>query len=213
MFFSNVWPRQTLPSLLLGSITAAVGITGLAWAVHAENIVVIYVMMAFVGHSVMMRLNPSSLHGLGYFPSMAAPISCLLGFAMPFGGLVGLTTMSTVFTNKSGPGQKHPKDGIMWAFIAMIPCMWLCVLLTTFFGNVWIQKDGGHEVVHGAYLWSFITRKKLVRERMTRGDGLGNPMMTNAEREGTGNAAEGLIDAWKTSLQNDIEKGTENVQG
>jgi hypothetical protein len=62
----------------------------------------------------------------------------------------------------------------MWAFIAIIPFMWLCLLLTAFLGNVWILKDGGHKVVHGAYLWSFVTRKRLMRERITRGDSLGN---------------------------------------
>jgi hypothetical protein len=174
LFSSNVWPRQTLPSLLLGSITSAVGITGLAWAIHAENASVIYIMMALVGHGVMMRMNPGSLHCLAYFPTMTAHISCLVSFAMPLGALVGLTIMSTMFNNKSGVGQKDPKDGISWAFITMIPFMWLSVLLTTFLGNVWISKDSSHEVVNGAYLWSFVTRKKLERERISRVDDLGD---------------------------------------
>ncbi|KAJ5886553.1 uncharacterized protein N7473_009227 [Penicillium subrubescens] len=168
MFASNVWPRQTLPALLLGSLTSSVGITVLAWAVHAAKTSVIYGMMALVGHGVGIRMNPASLHGLAYFPTMTAQISCLVSFAVPFGGLVGLTIMSTVFTNKSGSGELDPQSGIMWAFIAMIPLMWLSVLLTTFLGNVWIQKDGGHEVVDGAYLWSFVTRKKLDRQRRDR---------------------------------------------
>jgi hypothetical protein len=125
-------------------------------------------MMALVGHGVGIRMNPASLHGLAYFPTMTAQISCLVSFAVPFGGLVGLTIMSTVFTNKSGSGGLDPQRGIMWAFIAMIPLMWLSVLLTTFLGNVWIRKDGGHEVVDGAYLWSFVTRKKLDRQRRDR---------------------------------------------
>ena len=174
MFSSNVWPRQTLPSLLLGGITSAVGIVVLAGAIHAENTSVIYGMMALVGHGVGIRLNPGSLHGLAYFPTMAAPIACLVSFAMTFGSLVGLTIMTTVFNNKSGVGQKHPKDGIMWSFIAISPFMWLCVLLTTFLGNVWIFKNGGHEVVNGPYLWSFVTRKKLTRKRLTRDDGSEN---------------------------------------
>ncbi|KAJ5377634.1 uncharacterized protein N7496_005043 [Penicillium cataractarum] len=168
MFSSNVWPRQTLPALLLGSITSSVGISVLAWAVHAGKTTVIYGMMALVGHGVGIRMNPASLHGLAYFPTMTAQISCLVSFAVPFGGLVGLTIMSTVFTNKSGLDQVDPQRGIMWAFIAMVPVMWLSVLLTTFLGNVWIRKDGGHEVVDGAYLWSFITRKKLERKRRDR---------------------------------------------
>jgi len=81
--------------------------------------------------------------------------------------------MSTAFTNKSGNDQQDPKKGITWAFIAMAPFMWLCVLATTFLGNVWIAKDGGHEVVKGVYLWNLLARKSLVRERTTRGGGLG----------------------------------------
>ncbi|KAJ5768129.1 Major facilitator superfamily domain general substrate transporter [Penicillium manginii] len=169
MFSSNVWPRQTLPTLVLGSLTSAVGITVLAYAVHAAKTSVIYGMMALVGFGIGSRMNPASLHGLAYFPTMTAQISSLVSFALPFGGLVGLTIMSTVFTNTSGKAEMDPRGGIMWAFIAMIPFMWIAVVLTTFLGNVWILKEGGHEVVRGAYLWSFVTRKKLVRERRDRG--------------------------------------------
>ena len=173
MLSSNVWPRQTLPPLLLGGITSAVGMTVLPWAVHTRSTNVVYGMMALVGHGFLVRMNPGSLHGLAYFPAMTAQISCLAAFALPFGGLVGLTIMSTAFTNKSGNDQQDPKKGITWAFIAMAPFMWLCVLATTFLGNVWIAKDGGHEVVKGVYLWNLLARKSLVRERTTRGGGLG----------------------------------------
>jgi len=173
MFSSNVWPRQTLPPLLLGSLTSAVGMTVLAWAVHVKSTNVIYGMMALVGHGVLVRMNPGSLHGLAYFPAMTAQISCLAAFALPFGGLVGLTIMSTVFINKSGAGQRDAKDGITWAFIAMIPIMWLCVLLTTYLGNVWITNDGGQEVVNGAYLWNLLGGRKLKREQTARRGGSG----------------------------------------
>lgn len=170
MFASNVWPRQTFPSLLLGSITSAVGITVLAWGVHAGTKSVIYGMMALVGHGVGMRMNPGSLHGLAYFPAMTAQITCLVSFAIPFGGLLGLTIMTTVFTNKSGAVDSDPKAGIKWAFIAMIPVMWLSVLLTTFLGNVWISKEGGHEVANRPYLWNVLIRRNLKREKRSRGE-------------------------------------------
>ncbi|KAJ5948302.1 hypothetical protein N7466_001317 [Penicillium verhagenii] len=182
MFSSNIWPRQTLPALMLGSLASAVGITVLAWAVKAAQTNTIYGMMAVVGFGIGSRMNPGSLHGLAYFPAMTAQISCLVSFALPFGGLVGLTIMSTVFTNKSGMDESDPKKGIMWAFIAMMPFMWISVVLTTFLGNVWIKKDGGHEVVNGAYLWSFVTRKKLTRERRDRGEGVRS---ANGEKERT----------------------------
>lgn len=170
MFSSNVWPRQTFPALLLGSITSATGMTVLAWGVHADKTSVIYGMMALVGHGVGMRMNPASMHGLAYFPAMTAQISCLASFAVPFGGLVGLTIMSTVFTNKSGVGPRSAQSGIMWAFIAMLPFMWLSVVVTTFLGNVWILKEENHEVVNKSYLWCLILRRNNVRERKGRGE-------------------------------------------
>jgi hypothetical protein len=32
----------------------------------------------------------------------------------------------------------------------------LSVLITTFLGNVWVLKEGGHEVVNCSYLWGLI---------------------------------------------------------
>lgn len=169
MFSVNVWPRQTLHPLLLGGITSAVGITVLPWAISAQNTSVVYGMMALTGHGVGIRLSPASMHGLAYFPGSTSAITCLFSFALPFGGMIALTMMSTVFNNKSGTAGSNDKDGIKWAFVALIPFMWLCVLLTTFLGNVWVNKEGDHDVVNGAYLWSLVTGKTLVREKRTRG--------------------------------------------
>ncbi|CAI7638127.1 unnamed protein product [Penicillium glandicola] len=173
MFSSNVWPRQTFPALFLGGITSAIGMTVLAWGVQAGKTGIIYGMMALTGHGVGMRMNPASMHGLAYFPAMTAQISCLAVFAVPFGGLLGLTIMTTVYTNKSGVGEKDAKGGVMWAFIAMMPFMWLSVLLSTFLGNVWVLESDGHEVVNGSYLWGLVFGKDLVRERRDRGEELG----------------------------------------
>ena len=175
MFSSNVWPRQTLPPLLLGSVTSAVGMTVLAWAVHIRSTTLVYGMMALVGHGVLVRMNPASLHGLAFFPTMTAQISCLAAFALPFGGLVGLSIMSTVFTNKSGQEQQYASDGIAWAFIAVAPFMWLCVIATALLGNVWIAKDGSNQVFDGVYLWNAFVGKGLVGERITRG-GVSEPL-------------------------------------
>ncbi|KUI54463.1 hypothetical protein VP1G_01841 [Cytospora mali] len=188
MFSVNVWPRQTLYPLLLGGITSAVGITVLAWAINAQNINLVYGMMALTGHGVGIRLSPASMHGLAYFPGSTAAITCLFSFALPFGGMIALTIMSTVFNNKSGTDDENAKSGIMWAFVALIPIMWLCVLLTTFLGNVWVSKESDHEVVNGAYLWSFVTRKRLVREKRAR-DGTswdGSVTRTDTETAVTG---------------------------
>ncbi|KAI5463864.1 major facilitator superfamily domain-containing protein [Mariannaea sp. PMI_226] len=192
MFSSNVWPRQSLPALLLGAVTSAVGITGLTWAVHARRTSVVYGMMALTGHGIGIRMNPASLHALAYNPTMTAAISCLVSFALPFGGLVGLTIMSTVFNNKSGHDQSNPKDGIMWAFTAMIPFMWACTILTFFLGNVWISKDGSHLVVDKPYLWSILTRQSLNKERRVRGDALTNETATAKEQKESGDIETGL---------------------
>ncbi|CAK7235254.1 hypothetical protein SBRCBS47491_009230 [Sporothrix bragantina] len=170
MFASNVWPRQTIHPLLFGGITAAVGVTVLAYAVHAGNTPLVYGMMALSGHGVGIRMNPASLHGLAFFPAATAAISCIVSFALPFGGTVTLTLMSTVFNNKGGSSTDTAtvRNAIMWAFIAVIPFMWVSVLLTTFLGNVWILKDDTHEVVTKPYIWSLLFRKTLVREKRAR---------------------------------------------
>ncbi len=170
MFFSNVWPRQTQPSIQLGTVTASVGITVLAWAVSVERIPLIYGMMALTGHGVGMSFTPGSLHALAYFPTMTAPISCLVAFANPFGGTVGLTLMSTVFNNRSGVDHADAKTGIMWAFVAIAPMLWLSVLAATGLGNVWIRPDGegGHDVVYGAWLWSLIRGKTLEKHKVVK---------------------------------------------
>lgn len=168
MFATNVWPRQTMHLLLLGSITSACGITVLSWAIDNDQTNLIYGMMALTGHGIGLRMNPGTLHGLAYFPSMTAAISCIVSFALPFGGMIALTLMGTVFNNKAGSTTESLKDGVRWAFVAIMPFMWACVIITTFLGNVWILKSGDHEVVNGAYFWSLVTRKKLTRERRTR---------------------------------------------
>lgn len=170
MFSSKVWPRMTLPPLTLGSLTTAIGITVLTWAVHETNGNLIRGMLALVGHGVMLRMNPSSLHYLGYFPQRTSQITCLSAFAIPFGGLVGLTIMTTVFNNKSGASHLDAKEGITWAFISMIPFMWASVLLTLVLGNVWILKNGDHEVMNGSYLLGLLRRGPLDKELRHRGE-------------------------------------------
>lgn len=158
---------------MLGSISSAVGITLLAWGINVGNLNLIYGMMSLAGFGVGIRMSPSTMHGLAYFPNYTASITCVFAFALPFGGAVGLTIMSTVFNNKITDQITYSdaKEAIMFAFYSILPFMWLCVILNTFLGNTWVKDDGNHEVVNGAYLWSLITRRKLVRESRTRGDG------------------------------------------
>ena len=171
IFATKTWPRQTFWPLVLGATTTAVGISVMAWAVHVRNDSVIFGMMALVGHGVMLRMNPGAVHCLAYFPNLTARITCLSAFAIPFGGLFGLTLMTTVFNNKIGNGTTTPQDSIMWAFVAVIPFMWVCVMFASFIGNVWILDNGEHQILRGSYLWQLVTRKTMVRETSHRGDG------------------------------------------
>ncbi|CAP62043.1 LOW QUALITY PROTEIN: uncharacterized protein PODANS_5_740 [Podospora anserina S mat+] len=95
MFWINVWPRQTLPAFLLGTVTSAVAISVLPYACWTEKTSVVYGMMALAGFGVGTNTNPGSLHGLAYFPHMTAAITCIVTFAVPFGGTIALTIMST----------------------------------------------------------------------------------------------------------------------
>lgn len=169
-YATNTWPRETFPPLFLGSITSAVGITVLAWATHEGTASIILGMMALTGHGVGMRMSPSALHGLAFFPDMTAQITCLVSLAIPLGGMVALTLMSTVFNNKSGIDNQNAREGIMYAFVSLIPFMWLCVVGTMFLGNAWILEDGGHEIAYGSYFWSWVVGRGLPREKRARGD-------------------------------------------
>lgn len=111
MFWINVWPRQTLPAFLLGTVTSAVAISVLPYACWTEKTSVVYGMMALAGFGVGTNTNPGSLHGLAYFPHMTAAITCIVTFAVPFGGTIALTIMSTVFNNRSGINHADPKTG------------------------------------------------------------------------------------------------------
>ncbi|KAL2174928.1 uncharacterized protein P884DRAFT_229496 [Thermothelomyces heterothallicus CBS 202.75] len=168
MFFMNVRPRQTLPSLMLGTTCSAVGISVVAWACHTDYTNLIYGMMALTGFGVGLTINPGTLHALAYVPGMTAAISCLSAFCIPFGGSITLTIMTTVFNNRSGPDHQDPRTGIVWAFISVMPIMWLAVLITTFLGNVWLGKDGNHELVREVWFWNTLRGRRLERVKVAR---------------------------------------------
>lgn len=168
-YATNTWPRETFPPLLLGSVTSAVGITVLAWATQEGTTATILGMMVLTGHGVGMRMSPSALHGLAFFPDMTAQVTCLVSLAVPLGGTVALTLMSTIFNNKSGPDNQDARKGITFAFVSLVPFMWLCVVGTMFLGNAWILEGGGHEIAYGSYFWSWAVGREPPREKRARG--------------------------------------------
>lgn len=183
MLMVNTYPRQTIYPLMLGSVASAVGIQVLCYAINTGNLNLIYGMMALAGFGVGIRMSPGTMHGLAYFPASTAQITCVFAFAMPFGGAVGLTLMSTVFNNKLNLTGTNAKTAIMFAYYAIVPFMWLCVLACLLLGNVWINKDGDHDVVNEAYILSALTRRKLVKEKRTRGGGDWANARTNPDAE------------------------------
>ncbi|KAL2163240.1 hypothetical protein VTH06DRAFT_5296 [Thermothelomyces fergusii] len=205
MFFMNVWPRQTLPSLMSGTVCSAVGISVVAWACHADDTRLVYGMMALTGLGVGLTLNPGTLHALACAPGMTAAVSCLAAFCAPFGGCVALTVMTTVFNNRSGPDHRDPRTGIVWAFVAVTPVMWLAVLVTTFLGNVRLGRDGHHELARGCWFWNVVRGGRVERERVKMAgtgevgavESKGDVKLDSARQHGVIQAA-------------DIEQGREN---
>jgi hypothetical protein len=51
-----------------------------------------------------------------------------------------ISTISTLPPALQAEIRDSAKHGIVWAFIAILPCMWLCVLMASGLGNVRITK-------------------------------------------------------------------------
>jgi hypothetical protein len=122
MYFCNSWPRKTWFPLMLGSIVEAVGIGVLCFALWSDHVATVYGMMALTGAGTGLRFMPGmrqltllsfelgsvltrrvgSLHGVGFFPNHIATVVSLMAVALPFGGTLALTIMTTVFNNTSG---------------------------------------------------------------------------------------------------------------
>jgi len=162
MFMCNIYPRQTFHPLFLGSIIEATGISVLAYALHIGHIPTIYGMMGLTGCGTGLRFMPISLHGIGFFPNNITSVISMMSFAVPFGGTISMTLMGTVFNNKAGRHasssstsiqqiealppemqglvRDEARAGVVWAFVAIVPLMWLCVVAAGALGNVRITR-------------------------------------------------------------------------
>ncbi|KAF3764250.1 MFS general substrate transporter, partial [Cryphonectria parasitica EP155] len=165
MLFCNVWPRGTFLPLFLGSTIEAVGIGLLAWAMSTGHVANIYGMVAFSGVGTGLRFMPGTLHAVGFFPESIASIVSLMGIAMPFGGALALTIMTTVYNNLAAA---DPKMAMVWAFVAICPFMGVCIVCAACLGNVGIVKpkagsegeEPEHHVTEGSYLLALLRRRK-----------------------------------------------------
>jgi hypothetical protein len=93
---------MTFPPIFLGTTVETIGVGLLAWAMYTERTATVYGMMSLVGAGIGLRFMAAPLHGLGIFRQHRAAVVGLLSVAIPFGGTLGLTVMSTVFNNVSG---------------------------------------------------------------------------------------------------------------
>lgn len=154
-------------------------------------------MMGLTGAGTGLRLMPGSLHGIGFFPNNIASVMAIAAFSIPFGGTIAMTIMDTVFNNKAGipsssakgstsgsstylqsisdlPQEEQDKIrhetkmGVVWAFVAIIPFMWLCVLAASCLGNVRITRrskvdekgrtDFSENVTESSFLGALVRR-------------------------------------------------------
>ncbi|XP_044716474.1 major facilitator superfamily domain-containing protein [Hirsutella rhossiliensis] len=175
-FMCNRWPRMTFPPLFLGTITEAIGIGVLTWALFKEQSPPIFGAMAMVGAGMGLRFMVAPLHCIGIFKAHRASVIGLIAIAVPLGGTIGLTIMSTIFNNVSeldakdgdfsrlrdqpaGVGEQaiyKAKMGVVWAFVSITPLMVLSWILCFFLGNVKLADGGGNgqdAVYAKPYLW------------------------------------------------------------
>ncbi|KAM0564565.1 hypothetical protein ACHAPJ_000779 [Fusarium lateritium] len=172
-----------------GTLTEAVGLGVLAWAIWADKLSTIYGMMALVGCGSGMRFMASPLHGIGLFRHLRASVIGLMAVAIPFGGTIGLTIMSTVFNNTSGldsgdsnfssvqSSSGEAKDqavhdakmGVVWAFVAITPLVSLAFPFSCCIGNVKLgQGPPGEEgptdiVVKGSYMLKLLRGQEKLK--------------------------------------------------
>jgi hypothetical protein len=95
----NVYPRQTIWPLLLGTLVETGSIGVLSWAIRARQKTAVNVLMGVAGFGTGIRFMPENLHLTGMYRDRIAVILGLLSFAGPFGGTIALTVMGSVFQN------------------------------------------------------------------------------------------------------------------
>jgi hypothetical protein len=96
----NVYPRQTIWPLLLGTAVETGAVGALSWAISARRKTAMDVLISVAGFGTGIRFMPENLHLKGMYRDRIAVNLGLLSFAGPFGGTIALTVMGSVFQNK-----------------------------------------------------------------------------------------------------------------
>ncbi|OOF97289.1 hypothetical protein ASPCADRAFT_165939 [Aspergillus carbonarius ITEM 5010] len=102
VYMCNAFPRQIFFPLKIGAVLSTVGLAVVAYAISAQNTSLLCGMMVVTGAGVGLRLMPASLHTAGIWPERITSAMSLMQVALPFGGTLGLTIMTSVFNNKFG---------------------------------------------------------------------------------------------------------------
>ncbi|PWY82834.1 MFS multidrug transporter [Aspergillus heteromorphus CBS 117.55] len=105
VYMCNAFPRQTFFPLNIGAILSTIGLALVSYAISAQKTSILSGMLAITGTGVGLRMMPSSLHTAGVWPERLAPAMSLMQVALPFGGTLGLTIMTSVFNNKFGNSE------------------------------------------------------------------------------------------------------------
>jgi hypothetical protein len=176
----NVYPRQTIWPLLVGTLIETGSIGALSWAINARQKTLVNVFMGVAGFGTGIRFMPENLHLTGMYRDRVAVILGLLSFAGPFGGTIALTVMGSVFQNKmsayfgngssrfdiNSPAALDAINGlspeqlerfrsaaasaVSWSFISILPFLVISIFAALMLGNVWISKDKKKKTVASA---------------------------------------------------------------
>jgi hypothetical protein len=166
MFSCNVWPRMTFWPLFLGCTLEPLGVGMLTWALKQNGRpAVVCGFLGFAGVGTGLRLMPGMLHAVGLRSGLKSRGLAIMGFASGFGGTVGISIMSSVFSNKlinhigsvthvttnttasvQSIAALPPEiqiivrgwfsDSIYWAYISILPFLGLAGVLSFLLGNV-----------------------------------------------------------------------------
>ncbi|CUS13901.1 unnamed protein product [Tuber aestivum] len=163
MYLCNVSPRTTFPPLLLGHLAFPISIGVLTSALRSRNKPLIYGMMALSGFGNGISFMPVPLHAIAKKPAHLAVIVGTIQFFEPFGGTVAMAVMGSVLNNKLGEfggefskgggggavgaglafgvqAREAVKEGVRWAFLAILPLVVVAAVVVFFLGDVRIDE-------------------------------------------------------------------------
>ena len=155
MYLCNVFPRKTFPPLFLGHLALPISLAVLISALDSRNVPLVSGMMALSGFGNGLTFMPVTLHAIAKHPDNLAVIVGAIQFFEPFGGTVAMAVMGSVLNNKlagrgvsfskgagvaglefGDDGKNAVKDGVRWAFVAILPIVAAAAVAAGFLGDV-----------------------------------------------------------------------------